>query len=176
MVEEIARQLGIEACLEFDPEVLVPEEKIRAFCYENKCGSYQGNYMCPPYTGSVEEIETKLRNYKSGALLQYSKSLDVRGDREGVRQTKLDFHNKILQIEELLRERGINQVWGMIGGSCEFCDACKARTGEPCPFPNKARTSLEALAIDVVALLDRFGLDSRFHQDRITWTGCILLP
>jgi hypothetical protein len=34
--------------------------------------------------------------------------------------------------------------------------------------------SLESLGVDVVSLLDRFGLDSAFHPDTVTWTGCIL--
>lgn len=173
-IEEFVRQLGIETCLEFDPNVLVPEEKIRAFCLENKCGNYWHNYMCPPYVGSEEEIKIKLNKFKRGVLLQYTKSLDVRGDKEGVKQTRVDFHNKILQIEGFLRERGINQVWGMIGGSCALCNICKAEIGESCQHPDEARTSLESIAIDVLALLDRFGLDSKFHADKITWTGCIL--
>ena len=96
--------------------------------------------------------------------------------REGVRQTKVDFHNKILGVEEFLRGTGINQVWGMIGGSCGLCDVCSAEVSEPCPYPDKARSSLEAIAVDVLALLDKLGLDSKFHADRITWTGCALFP
>jgi predicted metal-binding protein len=173
-VAEFARQLGIDICVEFGSEIVAPEARIRAFCLENKCGNYGSNYMCPPYVGSLEEIRIRLKEFQRGVLLQYAKSLDVRGDREGVRQTKTDFHNKILLIEEFLRERGINQVWGMIGGSCGLCDMCRAKLGEPCPYPDKARTSLEAIAVDVVRLLDKFGLDSEFHADKITWTGCIL--
>ncbi len=173
-VEDFARQQGIETCFEFGAEMVVPEERIRALCQENKCGSYRNNYMCPPYVGSPEEISIKLKKFQRGVLLQYAKPLDVRGDREGVGQTKIDFHNKILNIEEFLRERGVNQVWGMIGGSCALCDICRAKTGEPCIYPDKARMSLEAIAVDVVGLLDKFGLDSKFHADKITWTGCIL--
>ncbi len=173
-VTELARQLGIETCLEFDADILVPEERIRAFCLENKCGNYRKNYMCPPYVGSLEEISTRLRKFQRGWLLQYSKSLDVRGDREGVLQTKIDFHNKILQMEELLRDRGTDQVWGLIGGSCGLCNICQAKTGGPCRYPDRARTSLEAIAVDVLGLLDRFGLDSAFHSDKIIWAGCIL--
>jgi len=33
---------------------------------------------------------------------------------------------------------------------------------------------LEAIAVDVLALLDNFGLDNGFHAGRIAWTGCIL--
>ena len=173
-VAEFARQLGIQTCLEFGSEVVIPEERIRAFCLENKCGNYNNNYMCPPYIGSPEQIRIRMKEFPRGVLLQYTKSLDVNGDREGVRQTKTDFHHKILRIEEFLRDRGINQVWGMIGGSCGLCDTCTAKISEPCLYPDKARTSLEAIAVDVLGLLDKFGLDSKFHADKITWTGCIL--
>ena len=107
-VVEFASHLGIQTCLEFRSEILVPEERIRAFCLENKCGNYGNNYMCPPYVGSLEEIRIRLKKFQRGVLLQYARSLDVRGDREGVRQTKVDFHNKILEVEESLRGTGIN--------------------------------------------------------------------
>jgi predicted metal-binding protein len=110
-VSEFASKLGIETCLEFRSEILAPEERIRAFCLENKCGNYGNNYMCPPYVGSLEEIRIRLKKFQRGVLLQHAKSLDVRGNREGVRQTKVDFHNKILRIEEFLRGTGINRVW-----------------------------------------------------------------
>ena len=172
--QELANDLGIETCIDFNTKLLVPEERIRALCLENKCDNYGKNYMCPPYISSLEEIRLKLRNFQHGLLLQYSKAIDVKGNKEGVIQTKIDFHNKVLQIEELLKERGINQVWGMIGGNCGLCDICKAKSNEPCSYPDKARMSLEAIAIDVLALLGKFGLDNDFHEDKITWTGCIL--
>jgi predicted metal-binding protein len=86
----------------------------------------------------------------------------------------MNFHGKVLFIEELLKEKGIKRLWGMIGGACGLCVVCKARDGQPCPYPDRARTSLEALAIDVPKFLATFGLDNRFHEDRITWTGCVL--
>ncbi len=171
---EFARQLGIETCVEFSPRLLVPEQRIRDLCFENKCGNYRSNYMCPPNVGSLEEIKARLSEFRRGVLLQYSKPLDVRNDNEGVKRAKVEFHHKILRLEESLRNQGIERVWGMIGGSCELCEPCRAKFGEPCPYPDKARMSLEAISVDVLALLDRFGLDNKFHPDRITWTGCIL--
>ena len=173
-VAEFARHLGMETCLEFNPEILVPEERIRAFCLENKCGKYGNNYMCPPHVGTLEEIRTKLKKYPQGLLLRATTSIDVSGDREGVRQTKVAFHKRILQVEEFLRERGIKQVWGMSGGSCGLCDVCQAKTDKPCLYPDQARMSIEAIGVDVLGLLDKFSLDNKFHPDKITWTGCIL--
>lgn len=173
-VLKFARQLRIETYLEFNSGLLVPEQRIRDLCFENKCGNYRNHYMCPPYVGSIGEIKARLKKFQRGVLLQYSKSLDVRNDNESLKQSKIDFHNKILQLEEVFRNEGIKHVWGMIGGSCELCEVCGAKLGEPCPYPDKARMSLESIAIDVSALLDKFGLDNKFHTDKITWTGCIL--
>jgi predicted metal-binding protein len=169
-----AESLGIAACLEFDPGILVPEERIRALCVEDKCHNYGKHYMCPPHVGPLAQIGQRLSRFQHGALLQYSEPLDVRNDGKGLVRTKLDFHRKILQLEDMLNGKGVAPVWGMIGGSCELCQLCSAAIGEPCPKPEKARMSLESIAVDVIALLDRFGLDSDFHPHRITWTGCIL--
>jgi predicted metal-binding protein len=160
--------------MEFTPELLVPEQRIRELCFENKCGNYRNNYMCPPHVGSVEEAKARLKPFRRGMLLQFSRSLDVKDDYDGVMQTKMDFHNKILQLEEFSRDQGVQGVWGMMGGNCELCRPCKAELGEPCSYPDKARMSLESIAIDVLSLLDRLGLDNKFHPDKITWTGCVL--
>ena len=43
-----AGQLGIQTCLEFKPEMLVPEERVRGYCTQNRCGNYGKSYTCPP--------------------------------------------------------------------------------------------------------------------------------
>ncbi len=170
----LAKKLGIQTCLEFPPALLVPEERIRAYCLENRCGSYGNNYMCPPHTGTLEEIRTRLKNYERGVLLQYSLDIDVRADRKGVIETKLDFHLKVLKMEGLMMKAGMGEVWGLIGGNCGLCRVCRAQEKKPCRHPDKARPSLEAIGVDVLSLLDKLGLDNKFHEDKITWTGCVL--
>ena len=174
-IAELAQQSGISACRQFDSSVLTPEQNVRDFCSENKCGNYGSHYMCPPHIGSLDEVRIQLRPFQRAILLQYSRPLDVKGDRLGLRATKLDFHTKVLALEEHLRSRGVRQLWGMVGGSCELCEACAAKFDKPCPNPDKARTSLAAIGIDVLRLLDSLGLDNKFYPDKVTWTGCILL-
>jgi predicted metal-binding protein len=154
--------------------MLEPEERIRAFCKENKCGNYRNHYMCPPHIGSLVEIQKRLKRYSHGVLLQYGHIMDVRNDLDSLKQSKLDFHQMVLRLEDRLRETGFVDLWGMIGGECGVCEPCLALSRHPCPYPDRARTSLESLAIDVLSLLDRFGLDKAFHPDKITWTGCVL--
>ena len=171
---ELAATLGIGTCRELDPRLLIPEQRIRDLCHEDKCGNYGKNYMCPPGVGSLEDTANKLKGFQRGVLLRYSRPLKLRGDRGEATQAKIDFHGKILKLEGFLKGEGMSQVWGMIGGSCELCEGCKAKGSEPCLYPDQARTSMEAIGVDVLALLARFGLDTEFRPDRITWTGCIL--
>ncbi len=169
-----AHQLGIHTCIEFDPGLLTPEERIREICHGNKCGNYRVHYMCPPHVGSLEDAERRFGEFKRGVLLQYSEALDVTTDIEGLLRAKMELHTRVLQMEEYLRSRGLANAWGLIGGSCWLCYPCKARSGEPCPHPEAARPSPEAFGVDVMALLGKLGLDNQFHSDRVTWTGCVL--
>ncbi|MDY7032261.1 MAG: DUF2284 domain-containing protein [Thermodesulfobacteriota bacterium] len=171
---QFAKELEIQVVREFYPTTLIPEERIRAFCIEDKCGNYGKNYMCPPHIGSIAEMQDMLVNYSEGILFQYSKEFNVKKNRKKVEETKLDFHRIILQLENFMKEKGIFELQGLIGGSCALCGFCYAGLNKPCPSPEKARPSLESLGIDLMTLLKGLDLDTEFHSDRITWTGCIL--
>jgi predicted metal-binding protein len=171
---EAAKQIGFQTVIEFDPGLLKPEEKVRSYCRDNKCGSYGINYTCPPYSGTLDEINERLRKYRRGIILQCVTSIDVKNDVKGVIKTKMDFHYKVLKFEAILREMGIKDSWGMIGGNCGLCEVCQAKTNKPCRYQEEARVSLESIGIDVVGLLNLLGLDNIFHADKITWTGCVL--
>ena len=168
------QSLGFTSYMEFNADILVPEQRIRDLCIENRCGNYKAHYMCPPESGTLEQINARLSTFKQGIVLQCSSPLDVEHDKEGLKRTKREFHEKLLQFESYLRDKDLLHTWALTAGSCELCDPCYAVSGEKCPYPDKARTSLVALGIDVISLLERLGMDSTFQPDRITWTGCIL--
>ena len=171
---EIASELGFDLCTPLDPRDLEPEGRILDFCKENKCGSYRTNHMCPPLSGSVHEAKERLHGFESGVLVQWSKSIDVEANKAGVHESMAAFHEMLLDLEARLHDDGIDRLHGMIGGSCRLCDPCTAVDEEPCAHPDRARSSLEANYVDVLALLESYGLDNAFHSNRVTWTGCVL--
>ncbi len=80
-------------CCRFIPATMLrPEERIRLYCYENKCGCYGKQLTCPPDSGTVLEIQAKLASFRTGILIQYSEAIAVREDQEGVQRTKLRLH------------------------------------------------------------------------------------
>jgi predicted metal-binding protein len=171
---EFANQLGIQNCLDFNPEFLVLDERIRSYCTQNRCGNYGKSYMCPPLVPPLDIIKGKLRKFHSGVLFQYTINIDAKSDWERVRQSMVSFHNKILEMEEFLKRMGNKEVWGMTAGTCGLCEVCRAESQKPCAHPDKARASLEALGIDVIALLTKLELDNQFYADKIIWTGGVL--
>ena len=100
--------------------------------------------------------------------------MNLKKDWKKLIKSKDDFHKMILKIEDYAKKVGKEDVWGLIGGNCGLCETCAIQKDKPCRHSDKARMSLEAIGIDVVGLLEQQGLDSKFHQDRITWTGCVL--
>jgi predicted metal-binding protein len=173
--DEFALKLGIDTAVHFDAAMLMPEERIRNYCADNLCGCYGQNYMCPPQAGSIEETRARLGGYKRGILVECSTPLDVKRDIKGLKKTKLDFHRKILKIENYLKENGASRVLGLIGGNCSLCEPCCSQTGKPCAHTDRARSSLEGQGIDVMELRRKLGLEAAFHADKITWTGCVLI-
>lgn len=173
-LKSLFEKIDLNDFIEFDPSLLLPEERIRKYCYQNLCGHYGKHYMCPPFIGTIEEIKDKLGRYNKAILVRYTQKINVKGDIKKVEKTKVDFHMKILKIEKYLEEKNIVS-WGLIGGNCSLCFECKAINNIPCKHPKKARPSLESLGIDVQKLLDNFGLDNKFYLDKVVWTGCILI-
>ena len=130
--------------------------------------------MCPPLIGTLSETKDQLHAYKHGLLFQQIIHMDVKENDEGIEETKGIFHEHVMQIETRMNELGWSDVLGLIGGNCILCQPCKAVEEKPCPFPERARPSLEAMGVDVVALLGHFNLETAFYPDRITWTGTVL--
>ncbi|MDD5127704.1 MAG: DUF2284 domain-containing protein [Dehalococcoidales bacterium] len=171
---EYSKRLGISFARAFPPGLLIPQERVRGYCRENKCGSYNRNYSCPPSIGTLEEIRERLGQFQQGIILQYSQPAVIeKGNRE-LQKTKIDFHLKILKLEEFLKKTGAENVMGMPGGSCGLCRTCRAVESRPCRHPGRMRFSLEAAGIDVLGLLAQLGMDNRFYPDKINWTGCVL--
>jgi predicted metal-binding protein len=168
--------LGATHCEFIPARHLVPEERIRGYCYQNVCGNYDKHLTCPPATGTISEIQQRLKRFKTGIVIQYSENVNVQKDKVGLRRTKLKLHHIVLETERYLKEK-INpeHIWGMIGGNCDLCDECAGYRGSPCEHPDQARVSMEALAIDVIGLLKKLHLDAEFHPHKITWTGVVLM-
>jgi predicted metal-binding protein len=159
---------------------IIVDDRVRLKCRVPVCDSYNRNLMCPPYVPSVTEFREALKKYNQAILLQVSAELDgicENAPAEEVFLPARKLHELVNLGEREAFNTGFRFAAGFIGGCCRLCDECVAVSGgSTCRFPFKARPSMEAMGIDVVATAEKVGLPLSFPiSNRVTWTGLVLL-
>ncbi len=66
---QLAKTLGLSGAALMDVKDLVIVPEYRQFCEENLCGNYNVLPVCPPESGTVEEMTQRVRKYKTALVL-----------------------------------------------------------------------------------------------------------
>ncbi len=159
---------------------IVVDERVRLKCRIPLCDSFEKNLMCPPHVPSVASFREALARFSAGLLIQVSAPLAGNpADRPSaaIFAAARKLHELVNLAEKRAFERGFRFATGLIGGCCRLCETCVAvEGGRSCRFPFKARPSMEAMGIDVVATTEKAGLPTGFPiAERVTWTGVIFV-
>lgn len=161
---------------EIYPNELVITDEVRDACIKNKCGQYGNNFMCPPYVGEVEDFLNKSKEYERGFLVLVKDEIDNPSDMDEFYKSATYLHEIMLDIEDKGKELGFKKATALIGGNCKLCKPCNAKLGKKeCLHPKQARTSLEAVGIDVIATCKSQEIFIEFKNDEVTWVGLLLL-
>ena len=159
-----------------DAADVIVDERVRLKCRIPIFDSYNKNLIGPPYVLSVDEFRTVLALFSRAILVQLSAS--VSNESTEVFGPARKLHELINLGEKKAFEEGFRFATGFIGGCCRLCDECVvvSNGSTSCRFPFKARPSMEAVGIDVLATLERVGLSASFPiGERVDWTGLILI-
>lgn len=171
---------GSSTALSIPVSHVIIDERVRLKCQVPLCDSFHKNLMCPPFVMPVEEFRQVLACYKEAILLQTEGLIDILNDGKPGRDVFVPagrLHDLVNLGEREAFRSGFRFAAGLIGGCCRLCEVCVAiENSRICRFPFRARPSMEAMGIDVVATLENAGLSLAFPvRDRVTWTGLILL-
>lgn len=172
---------GASTVLSIPVSHVIVDERVRLKCQVPLCDSFHKNLMCPPFVMPVEEFRQVLACYEEAILLQTEGVIDVLNDNgkpgRDVFAPAGRLHDLVNLGEREAFRSGFRFAAGLIGGCCRLCEVCVAiDNSRICRFPFRARPSMEAMGIDVVATLEQSGLSLAFPVgDRVIWTGLILL-
>jgi len=125
------------------------DEIFRTYCEKNYCGRYGKNYTCPPHVGEIADLIRDIRTRETAVLWQTISPLEDSFDFEGMTRAREKHNDITLKIAEQARELLGSNVLILGAGGCFLCETCAVNTKEPCRFPGKAISSLEAYGIDV---------------------------
>ncbi|HOI73496.1 MAG TPA: DUF2284 domain-containing protein [Syntrophales bacterium] len=154
---------------------VVVDERVRLKCQVPLCDSYGRNFTCPPFLPPVSEFREMLPRFTNALLVQVSADGPFDPPKSVFVYAK-KLHELMNRAERMAFVEGFRFAAALIGGCCRLCNECAAvRPGEPCRHPFRARPSMEAMGIDVLATLEKAGLPGRFPvHKRVDWTGLLL--
>ena len=170
---DIALNCGFTSAGELDCSTIEVRTEVRDMCATNTCQQYNKNWACPPACGSLEECESKIKNYKKGIIVQTTTELEDSMDFEGIQELG-EKHSENLKktIEELSKMYPNMLTLGT--GFCNICSKC-TYPDEYCRFPEKRISSMEAFGIVVNDVCKANNLPYNYGKNTMTYIGCFLL-
>ncbi len=167
--KEKAMELG-SSMAEIIPASLVEvDERVRLKCSISLCPYYGKNIYCPPNGPDIDLVRNAFARY-SWAILYALKVIPVehfsdRSQRKG--DESIIWTKKSIEIagrvETLAFGSGYYLAMGLGQFSClrALCkqELCLLLQDKKCPYPLKARPSMEGMGIDVYGLVTKVGWD-----------------
>jgi len=152
--------------LEFLPEV-------RAMCNAKQCNKYDTTWSCPPVCPTLDEMRSIVTGYAGGVLVQTVGELEDSYDWEGIQDAGALHKENFERMQERIRKE-YRSVFAMGAGSCTLCETC-TYPGEPCRFPDRMSSSMEACGLFVSKVCTDNGLAYNYGQNKIAFISCFLV-
>lgn len=167
----LARDCGFTQVAVLDVNTLKPMAMVRDACAAGTCGAYGKNWTCPPYCGTLEECEARMKRYSRGLLLQtvgkLKKAVDTRSYARAEQAHLEAFHRFAAELR-----KAYPAALCLGSGGCRICGQCA--WPEPCRFPDRACASMEGYGLFVTQVCRDNALAYYHGPKTITYTACVL--
>ncbi len=168
-----AAEAGFTAWAPLDLATIELKPEVRDMCATNSCGMYGKRWSCPPGCGTLEECAAQLENYTHGILVQTVGDVEDGFDFEAMMEIEADHKDHVFEMRDALLSSG-NQVLTIGAGCCTQCAKC-TYPDEPCRFPDKKISSMEAYGMLVLEVCKANHLQYYYGSDKMAYTSCFLL-
>ena len=111
-----AKALGFTDAALMDTADLVIVPEYRCFCEENLCGNYNMLPVCPPMSGTVEEMTQRVRRYRTALVLTIVTTPACYTDTAEQKAAKRRQNILTEQLMEQMRAAGQNDLLMMGAG------------------------------------------------------------
>jgi predicted metal-binding protein len=157
-----AHEIGL-----METSALVFSPELYNTCATNTCGNYNKCWTCPPAVGTLEDQREKILGWKHALIFTTKFDLEDSFDVEGMHEGH-DVHNRL--TSEMRAQFSGYPVYG--AGGCKVCETCAYP--EPCHFPDRAVSAVEAAGINVTDLSRAAHLKYNNGPNTVTYFSMIL--
>ena len=170
-LEERLAELPLYSYGFFDPQELEFTPRVRWVC-EHECPMYGTTWACPPAVGAVEECRKKCLNYPECLMIA---SVTEVSDISNIDETLATrpAHEKLTnRVRDEMRELGV-KPFILSTEACTICSRCAYLDGLPCRMPGAMHPCVESQGINVIPLLEKFGLEFQYGENVVTWVSLL---
>lgn len=171
-IEKLAMNHGYGFVGYTTADKLEPTEDVRDMCAANRCKSYDRSWSCPPACGTVDEFREKIASYDECIVFQTVRELEDEFDFETMTETIEDHNERLPGFADDVRELAPNCMV-LSAGTCTICSEC-SYPDEPCRFPEKRFTSMEAAGLVVSRTCVAADIPYNHGSDHIAYVSCVL--
>ena len=171
LLEQQLAQLPLYAYDFLDPRELAFSDRIRWIC-EHECPMYGTTWACPPAVGAVEECRKKCMSYPECLMIA---SVTEVSDISNIDETLATrpAHEKLTnRVRDEMRELGV-RPFILSTEACTICSRCAYLDGLPCRMPGAMHPCVESQGINVIPLLEKFGLEFQYGENVVTWVSLL---
>ena len=150
-----------------DPKGLEFSDRIRWIC-EHECPMYGKTWACPPGVGSVTSCREKCMNFRECLVISTITEVSDISDIAETLATRPAHEAVTNQVRELFREAGI-EPYILSTEACALCERCAYLDGQPCRYPEKMHPCVESHGINILGLIEDWGLSFQYGENVVTW-------
>ena len=172
-LQKEALRAGFSQVARLDVSTMEVRPEVRDMCASGSCAKYGKNWACPPACGTLADCQKRISGYRWGLLVQTIGDLEDEYDGEGLMAAQERHKETFASLLPRLREAYPNLL-PLGAGCCQVCKEC-SYPKNPCRFPEKAISSVEAYGILVMDLCKANGLAYYYGPEHIAYTSCYLL-
>jgi len=163
------------------------DERVRLKCVVPRCIRAGETPYCPPHSPDLDLIRRALSRFSWAILFKCNVEpienyAPGRGTTKAEQRQVLSFHQKsgevVYALERQAYKDGYHLAMGFGGGSCKdyLCQGlvCQFLDSGRCRFPHRARPAMEAMGIDVIALINKAGWQAYALLDDLQAVPCAI--
>ena len=172
-IEAIAKECGFMHVAPLKVSTLEFMQDIRDMCNPGQCENYDKSWSCPPACATLEEMRDRVLDFEGGILCQTVGELEDSYDWDGIMEAGAHQKQVFAKTWAELKKQ-YTDVLAMGTGVCKLCEKC-TYPDQPCRFPDRLETSMEACGLFVSKVCTDNGLKYNYGQDHIAFTSCFLV-
>ena len=168
-----AKDNGFTHCAPLDITTLDFMQEIRDMCNPEQCRNYNKSWSCPPACASLEEMRERVKDYKTGIIVQTVGDLEDSMDWDGIMEAGARHKENFGKMRAELSKKH-PKLLAMGAGECKICETC-TYPDNPCRYPDKMEVSMEACGLFVSKVCTDNNLPYNHGPNTIAFTSCFLV-